>query len=372
MNRIKIKYDTSALVLPGKVVDIMDRASLTDLKVLLALCASPELCSNYQSDRGSHCIAELAGCDTDGVGAALAFWRGAGLIAIEEIADIGTDTHHISPTPVKEPIPVAEDGQQTSKAPETEKKGATKLRPKDELPHYTTEQLSAFLESHKETADWLHECQRVFGKMFNTHEVNTILGFVDYLGLDWEYVLCLLAYYVSTRERRGLPKSIKGTETMAYDFYNRDIQTLAALQEEIRRLELYAETEGKLRALFGMGERSLTPKEKKCFSTWLYDFGFGVDIIRLAYDVTVDAKGAPNISYMNSVLSNWNRDGLRTEEAIRGADEAHRAAAENRRSGKKNGVTVPTTEGSFDTDDFFAAAVRRSFGDEDPADEGKK
>ena len=131
-----------------------------------------------------------------------------------------------------------------------------------------------------------------------------------------------------------------------------------------------AEVEGQLRTLFGMGARALTPKEKKCFSTWLYEYRYGMEIIRLAYDVTVDAKGSPNMSYMNSVLANWNRDGLRTPEAVQSAQAAFHAEQEKTRTGGKGKTTAPT--GSFDTDDFFSAAVRRSFGEDfDPADPNK-
>lgn len=368
MNQLKIKYDTSAIVLPGRVTEVLDRASATDLKVLMILCASPDLCKDTGRDGWTAEVASAADCDEDGVRSALAFWRGAGMLteatskpkenkkkAYAEDAAPSSDKKEASPKAVE-----------AASAPAVSEPTHTpKLRPKDELPHYTTEQLVQLLESQQETASWLNECQRIFGKIFKTVEVNSILGFVDYLGLDWEYVVSLLAYYVEVQERRQMPKSIRGVEKMAFDFYDKGIVTIALLEEEIRREHMFADAEGKLRSLFGMGERSLTPKEKKCFSTWLYEFGFGLDIIRLAYDVTVDTKGSPNISYMNSVLANWNRDGLRTPEAIRAADDAHKAAKASPANSKKQ--TAEIHKGSFDTDDFFAAAVRRSFGDEDPS-----
>ncbi len=363
MNQLKIKYDTSALVLPGRVTEVMDRASLTDMKVLIALCAFPELCRDVGEESWLLRVAEASGCDTEGVTSALAFWRGAGMISMSQQTK-EREKKRKSETPVSEISEEKKVATPTDAAEDAPLSKPVKLRPKAELPHYTTEQLTTLLEAHTETAGWLNECQRIFGKVFNTHEVNTMLGFVDYLGLDWEYVLGLLAYYVETQERRGLPRSIRGAEKMAFDFYDKGILTVSALQEEIRRLTLFAETEGKLRALFGMGERSLTPKEKKCFSTWLYEFSYGMDIIRLAYDVTVDAKGSPNISYMNSVLANWHKDDLRTPEAVKAADEAHRAASADRQSGKKK--KEDAGQSSFVVDDFFAAAVRRSMGEDAP------
>ena len=372
MNQLKIKYDTSALVLPGRVTEVLDRASAADLKVLITLCASPELCRDTLREGWIEEVASAADCDGESVRAAIAFWRGAGILmeSTAKSKDVKkkprTEAEHI---PVEMPRQPEEKNTEPAPAPAPESARPPKLRPKDELPHYTTEQLVNLLETHKETAAWLNECQRIFGKVFKTVEVNSILGFVDYLGLEWEYVVSLLAYYVELQERRQMPKSIRGVEKMAFDFYDRGIVTGSLLEQEIRREQMFADAEGKLRSLFGMGDRSLTPKEKKCFSAWLYEFGFGPDIIRMAYDVTVDTKGSPNISYMNSVLANWNRDGLRTPEAIRAADEAHKAAKTGGAVGKKQQAEIHT--GSFDTDDFFAAAVRRSFGDDDPSSQGK-
>ena len=372
MNQIKIKYDTSAVVLPGRVVKILDRASMSDLKVLLTLCASPELCRNFSDEDWHEQVSKLADCDTETVKNAIAFWRGAGILTIEasSSAKKAKDKNGKDTLPTEEKaVNTTSESLAATQVIETvsEEKKTIKLRSKDEIPHYTTEQLVTLLETHEETAAWLNECQRIFGKIFKTVEVNIILGFVDYLGLDWEYVLCLLAHYVTIQERRQMSKSIRGVEKMAFDLYDRGIMTLPALQEEIRREELLADSEGKLRTLFGMGDRSLTAKEKKCFSTWIHDYQYGIDIIRMAYEVTVDTKGSPNISYMNSVLANWNKDGLRTPEAIRSADEAYKNAANGKR--KKQ---TPSPAGSFDTDDFFAAAVRRSFGDEDPSVKTKK
>jgi DNA replication protein DnaD len=63
---------------------------------------------------------------------------------------------------------------------------------------------------------------------------------------------------------------------------------------------------------------------------------------------------------MDAVLANWNRDGLRTLADIENS-EASFQARKAEKAGKK---PAPDGQGSFNTDDFFAAAVRRSFGDD--------
>ena len=355
MKEINIQYNTSVFVLPGKVTEVVDRASADDLRVLLTLCADEQLCKGGEDEEWLSLVAERAGCDSESVTSALAFWRGAGVISMgksraKKANPIVKETEvaasvTIPETPKAQPQPEVAPQRKVARAPE--------------LPRYTTEELSELLEARQETLEFINECQRLWGKIFNTHEVNIILGLVDYLGLEFDYVLSLLAYCMGSQERRGIQKSLRYVEKTAFSFYDEGIQDISALREKIRRLEMMAEVEGRLRGLFGMGTRALTPKEKKCFSAWLYDYGYGMDVIRMAYDVTVDAKGTPNVSYMNSVLANWYKAELRTPEDILKAQEAHKQSGKT--AGKQGSPASPT--GSFDTDDFFSAAVRRSFGD---------
>ena len=357
---IKIQYDTSVIAVPGKVTDLLDRASGNDLRVLLTLCASPELCKTVGEEAGRDALASALDISPSEVETSVAFLRGAGVIVPDSkskrskrtpaVVEVPTEQPATAPTPVKTEAPAVAEKPR-------------KIARHDELPTYTTEQLTALLEERADTAAYIHECQRLWGKMLNTHEINILLGLVDYLGLEWEYILLLLAHCSKTQERRGMRKSLHYVEKTAFSYYDEGVCDIHALEERIRRDEMMAETEGKLRTLLGMGARALTPRETKYFSTWLYEFNYDMDVIRLGYEVTVDTKGSFNISYMNSVLANWNRDGLRTPADIQKAMDAFREEKEAKKQprGQKG---AQQDGGSFDTDDFFAAAVRRSLGDD--------
>ena len=83
-------------------------------------------------------------------------------------------------------------------------------------------------------------------------------------------------------------------------------------------------------------------------------YGYGEDIIRRAYEITVGAINEPSLPYANSILERWHSDGLDTAAQIDAKLDAER---------EKKGQTP--REGSFDTDDFFEAALRRSYSDSD-------
>ncbi len=88
--------------------------------------------------------------------------------------------------------------------------------------------------------------------------------------------------------------------------------------------------------------------------SWI-SFGYGIDVVKLAYELTVSATNEPSVPYANAILERWNADGLRTTEEIQAALDAERE--------KKAGAGRVDSVGSFDTDDFFEAALKRSFQD---------
>ena len=316
-----INYGNKVAVIPNKALEIMPRASAVDIKVLLAVCAN-----DGKADEKK--LAKLFLCGEDDIKAAISFWRGAGVI---DAAD-ATDGAELP----AESAEIAQDAQGTAK-PSTKK-----LRAPEELPRYSTEELANVLESRQDAATLIDECQNIAGKVFNVKEINVLVGLIDYLGLEPDYVMMLLTYCVA-----GGKKSLHYVEKTAFGLYDAGITTSDQLAEELRRREAAQEAEGKIRSLFGVGERAFTIKEKKFISSWINELGYSIEIIGKAYEVTADATGKGSFPYANSVLERWNAAGLRTLEEI----EASYSKGE-----------MPT-QGSFDTDSFFDAAVKRSLGE---------
>ena len=328
-----MNYGNRAAVFPEKVLEVVGRAGANDLRVFLCLCAMGGAAEPSR-------IAELSSCSEDAVRESLSFWRGTGLIAFAD--EDGA---------VKESGVMKGSGADSKAAvepsvPASEKLGgARKLKSADELPRYTSEELANILEERTETATLIDECQNIMGKVFNVREINVLMGLVDYLGLDCEYIMMLLTYCVSIGK-----KTLHYAEKTAFALYDMGITTGAQLAEELRRREAASDAEGRIRSLFGVGERAFTTKEKRFISAWVNDMGYSIEIITKAYEVTADATGKGSFAYANSILERWNAAGLRTLDEI---EESYR----------KNEGGDGLTASSFETDSFFEAAVRRSLGE---------
>jgi len=319
-DRIHIKYGEGAAVIPCAVLDYLERASKLDIRVILGIAAYAKM--GYAAPDE---ITDKLGVTEAQFNESLEFWKKAGII------DTVTDDSAEASSP------------DLKKLRKTVVSGTTVKR-SDEVPSYTSSELSVILERRTEASHFLDECQRLMGKMFSTHDINVILGLVDYIGLEWDYVLAVSEYC----GRKG-KRSAKYAEKLAISMNDSGIDNTEALKIKFSEMDALEENESKVRALFGMKARALTAKEKKFIEAWFGKFGYNIDIVSRAYEITVNATGEASVPYTNAILERWNAEGLRSIEEIDASIEIRKNEAKNEGAG------------SFDTDDFFEAALKRSF-----------
>lgn len=297
-------------------------ASRTDLLVLLSLC---ELGSADASR-----LSELLSLAAPEVEAALAFWRGAGVLALSATVADG----EVAP---------AEDGKK--KPP---------LRDKD-LRAMGGEEMAAVIRE-RGLAELIEAAEQQCGRLFNRTELSILVGMVEELGLDGAYVLTLLAYCDGID---GEKKSLRYAERVAVHLCEHGIDTTEALEEYIRERELLRSVEGGLRRMFGIGARKLTAREEQAFLLWTETYGYGEDVIGAAYDITVNAVGRASVAYADKILTHWHEAGVRTvgeAEALLAKEKESKRRPPARETKKK-----PSGPSSFEVGDFFQKAIERSY-----------
>lgn len=294
--KYNINYGNRVISLPGASIDKLSAAGETELKVLLAVCS------------GAEDISACTGCSNADIESALAFWRGAGIL-------------------------------------EGEKKTERKVKRHASDIHYSGEELGRILDENG-LGDIINACGNIIGKpITNQTEVSRIAALNSYLGLDGEFILLLFTFCAEIGKT-----SLKYIEKTGYDLYDMGIDTVEKLEEHIRRREEFHQLENKLRTMFGMGDRALTPTEKKHFTQWYEEYGYGIDIITEAYDITVEKTGKLSIPYLSKILSNWHSKNLHTLEDIKTSLAEYEKAKTEKQEGNS----------SFDVDEFFELALKRS------------
>lgn len=144
-------------------------------------------------------------------------------------------------------------------------------------------------------------------------------------------------------------KSVRYVEKIAIDLYDRDITTYSALEDELVKIRDRVSFESFIRNLFGTGKRALIKKEKDFLTAWNEKYCFSHDMIKKAYEITVAKTNDSSMSYANAILENWYAAGYKTVEEVENAENERNKAAS----------TQPGS--SFATDDFYEAALMRSY-----------
>lgn len=312
---LSLRYGSRVAAIPADgLEEYLKSASRVDLAVLLSVATAPALSPVQRS--------EALGASPEEVLASLRMWEEKGLLSV-----------HLA------------EGESLfpDKADAAEDK-PKKLQAAD-LPSYSTEETARILENSADIAFLLDACQQILGKMFSTAEINILVGMVDFLALDGDYIMLLCQHCVDDGKR-----TMRYVEKTALALVDQGVTRYKDLEIYFRDADSLKSTEGKVRSLFGLGSRSFTKKEKEYMKNWT-DWGYGPEVIEKAFEATVSGTGGKaSLPYANRILQRWHEEGLDTLEAILA------------------GGTRPTAQtadqSTFDTDDFFAAALRRSYGEE--------
>ena len=332
-----LKYGNSQL--PSNLAELLGNADENDLRILIALMMAADENGEIPEEFS---IVDTLGIDERDVAASLKFWRGAGIIGS------GARSQK-QKKPVEQNSETEGKSQETTPAQNKNAKQASAHRggalESGDNTHYGSAELADLFERRTVTAEFIDEAQRVFGKTFNSYDTGIVVGLIDRLGFEEEAVLAILAY-VTRRGKKGL----RYTEKVALALYDDGYTKTADVVERIAIIERSYDEIVKIRQLFGIGDRELSRGEKTLFEKWTQRFGYDIEIIRLAYDITVDAIQKPVPKYAGTILEKWHTEGLSSVAEIE--------AFENK---KKDGAQGAEGSKSYDLDDFFEAALQRSF-----------
>ncbi len=291
-------------------------AGATDEELrLLILLAKESIDKDYLSESELFSAAEKSGIDKETFVEALAFFRGAGLVETEDkaekkepVAAVGGE-EPILPVPKKRPHPAS----------------------------YTSVQLADAAQSREFNA-LVDYSSKALSRTFNSRDLSTLYSFVDSLCMPYDVIMLAIEHCVSEGK-----KSLGYVEKLLISFADSEIDTYEKAEDYIKRRVAYKGFEGGIRRLLGLGQRSLTAKEKAMISSWQTEFKSSDELITLAYERTVEKTGRASMSYMNKILKNWFEAGFVTVADVESGDKKPEVSAE-----------------SSNLDEFFRIAVSRS------------
>lgn len=214
-------------------------------------------------------------------------------------------------------------------------------------------------------AEMISECAVIFEEPALSSEHTAILtALYTQYGLSPEYILTLAAYMAT----KGKPNA-STLKNKAISLHKRGIDTVEELERYIGDLERENTADWELKRLFGIKGRNLSDAELAYFRRWCEEFDFTTEIVSSAYDIcSVATGGKLSLPYMDKILTEWHEAGCKTLDECRRHEEKNKAdrreAYKPKTKPREKEKPKPPRYGSFDVDEAFQAALRRSFGED--------
>ena len=201
-----------------------------------------------------------------------------------------------------------------------------------ERPVYTDEDVCNVMGYDPAFKGLYEEVQRLLGRSLNTEEIKILLGFVRYLGLDYDVISILVSYCKARAEKKGRKRRIGllAIEQEAYAWAEKGIDTIEEAAAFIQMQNLRESKIGKLKQILQIYGQNLTAAEERYANSWV-DIGMEEEALAMAYERTCLNTGGLNWAYMNKILQRWHSQGLHTAEEIRTGDQKPGTGANGQR-----------------------------------------
>lgn len=289
----------------------INRANKTELKVICYVFANG----------GSAEVSAI--CDTiseseAAVLAAIAFWRGAGLLADEP-----------------EEKPAEKTKKQEQRNEDGEKKSSSDKKFSSAKSDYTLSEIALARKSNEQFGALVSYMEKLTGKLYNAAEQGIVLYLYDTLGIDSEVIMGVTQYCVSKGK-----SSVRYIEKTVMNITDEGVKTFAELEAYFGAEKKADEYRENIKRITGI-ERAFTKPELSHIDRWEKEYGYSYELVEYAYEKTVAKINKPQITYMSRILEGWHEKGLKTPSEV---DEYFKTSASKKEQ----------TDGlDFDMDDIF-------------------
>ena len=213
---------------------------------------------------------------------------------------------------------------------------------KKELPELapvkpTYEQVVTRCKESPDIANMFSDIEGLLGKTLGYDSQCILLMMHDQYGLPVEVIYMLITHCVSIG-KSNLAYIAKVGKTWGEN----EIDTIEKADEQIRILNSCISLWKEFARMAGIQNPRPTTSQSAYLKTWSAEMKFGVDMIYLAYEETLDHSGKISFAYMNKVLAGWHQKGLRTPEDVEKDKQAFR---------EKNAKKADTST-SYDMNEF--------------------
>ena len=283
---------------PSIVADnFLKLASGQQIKVLLFLLrCSGKMCSAEE-------ISANTGVSAEEVEDAVLFWQQANVLSPQTSVN----------TPSAQPIMTA---PVSTKAPANNTPAAnTAVAAPDHKFNFSGSEIAAIMEKSQDIKELFKISETILGPLKNG-QMNSIIWMFDHLGLKKEVIITLLSYCASIEK-----VNTAYIEKIASVWAEKEINTIAAAQDEIQSINASREYISRIMQIFQMQNRP-TSKQNEFIQQWK-NAGFSFELIEYAYEKTIEQINKLNFNYINKILLSWRDSGFMSVKEVQNAESEY-------------------------------------------------
>lgn len=278
--------------------------SENQLKALLLILANSGVCSSEE-------IAKRLGIAEADAEEIMEFWVSEGVAAVNSKAQSKAPSAAEKPA-VKESAPAIAEGKKLPKEKKSVRVCAPTLTPAD---------IVRAVNENPEIGELLNDAQVVLGRTISHAEGEMLVNLVNFYGFKAEIILMILDY-CKQEKQRNKDKKIGTAYIMriAENWLDEGIDSLSLAEEKLRSIESSDRYWNEITALAGIKHRNPTQKQRDMVLSWYADFS--LEMITIAIDKMRENTQSPKLSYVDSIIKSWRKNGIKTPEDVKRENEA--------------------------------------------------
>ena len=156
----------------------------------------------------------------------------------------------------------------------------------------------------------MREAEAILSKPLSNSDFSTLVMLYDDDGLPIDVIIMILQY--AKAEGKA---SMRYIESLGLNWASEEIDTLEKAEMKISQIKRNRSNWEKISKIFGIKNTgSPTKYQVDCSARWLDEWKYSSEMIRLAYEISVDSKGIYNLKYIDGIIKRWRKDAIQTKE----------------------------------------------------------
>lgn len=260
-------------LMPKDVLKYINNAKKTELRLIMYIFAKG---SNFTVEDAAHDLSETP----EMINSALAFWRGAGLIA---------------------------ESEDKMTAKKSEKKPVVSSDVKEES--YSVLDVANATMNNDEFRQIIKFVESTLGDLPNASKQAQLYYLYENLGMQPDVIMGIIAHCAAAGKTQMsyIKKTAEGIHNDGVETY-KELECYFAAKEESKNFET------SVKRIIGAGERAFTKSEKILVEKWEKEWNVTEELLSVAYERTISLISKPSLPYMSKILEGWHNEGIKTAQ----------------------------------------------------------